>query len=440
MCRHMRGHVEHFGTFVGVLAEGRDRVDRFAPGSGPGSKVRIDQRTREAVDPRRHRRVGGEQHAWFDRLPQPRSAWWRRPGAPCLIEQRQGEKAGMALVRVVDARVPADRPNGTRTADPEHEFLLEPVQLVAAIEPIGDLPIGLGVDREIGVEQQQRDPADVEPPHLGVDVAIGDRDLDDDAGVDATEIGGVVGFDPLGLLSTVEHLAKEAMPVEQADTGQRGTDVAGRLEMVAGQDAETTRVLRHELADPELGREVDDVGVADRPSRACDRDPPADWRHRPRSRRDRAVTSSWSSLRARDSLYRVPVGGGRRQGREQVGRAVVPGPEMVRGEGIQGRSQRGAVHVWYSKVVDIELSNLSAVAPGCAHTGEAGVRLDRLRSMIAVLGALAGCPGRDPARVVAGAPSAASCSGAELARSHPGSVGCRSDGLFGLESERCRQC
>ena len=88
---------------------------------------------------------------------------------------------------------------------------------------------------------------------LAIDGAVGDRHLDGDAGVDAPEVGGGVGLDPLGLLAGVEVLAEEAVAVEQADRAERGAEVAGRLEVVAGEDAEAARVLRHELADAELG-------------------------------------------------------------------------------------------------------------------------------------------------------------------------------------------
>ncbi len=46
------------------------------------------------------------------------------------------------------------------------------------------------------------------------------------------------------------------MPVQQADADQRQAQVAGGLEVIAGQDAEATRVDLHDLGDPELGGEV----------------------------------------------------------------------------------------------------------------------------------------------------------------------------------------
>jgi hypothetical protein len=43
------------------------------------------------------------------------------------------------------------------------------------------------------------------------------------------------------------------VPVEQADADQRYAEIAGRLEVVAGEDAEAAGVLRQDRADPELG-------------------------------------------------------------------------------------------------------------------------------------------------------------------------------------------
>jgi hypothetical protein len=48
------------------------------------------------------------------------------------------------------------------------------------------------------------------------------------------------------------------VPVQQAHADQRHAQVAGRLEVVAGQDAEAAGVLRQHLGDAVLGREVGD--------------------------------------------------------------------------------------------------------------------------------------------------------------------------------------
>lgn len=57
-----------------------------------------------------------------------------------------------------------------------------------------------------------------------------------------------------------EGLAEVAVPVEQADTDERDPEVARRLEVVPGEDAEAAGVLRQGGGDAELGREVGDGG------------------------------------------------------------------------------------------------------------------------------------------------------------------------------------
>ena len=55
-----------------------------------------------------------------------------------------------------------------------------------------------------------------------------------------------------------QRLAEVAVAVEEADAHERHAEVAARLEVVAGQHAETARVLGERLGDAELRREVGD--------------------------------------------------------------------------------------------------------------------------------------------------------------------------------------
>ena len=61
-----------------------------------------------------------------------------------------------------------------------------------------------------------------------------------------------------------ERLAEVAVAVEQPDGRQRHPQVGRRLQVVAGQDAETARVLRDRLGDAELGGEVGDDAPVER--------------------------------------------------------------------------------------------------------------------------------------------------------------------------------
>ncbi len=55
-----------------------------------------------------------------------------------------------------------------------------------------------------------------------------------------------------------ERLAEVARAIEQSDADDRDAEVAGRLQVIAGEDAEPAGVLRQHLGDAELGREVGD--------------------------------------------------------------------------------------------------------------------------------------------------------------------------------------
>ena len=70
----------------------------------------------------------------------------------------------MALVEVPDGRLDAERPERPHAADAEDELLVEAHLAAADVEDVGDRPVGLGVLREVGVEQQDRHAADLGEP------------------------------------------------------------------------------------------------------------------------------------------------------------------------------------------------------------------------------------------------------------------------------------
>ena len=93
-------------------------------------------------------------------------------GDHVLADALQAQEAGVALVHVEDVRgrVALDRgegADGAHPADAGQHLLLDPVVLVAAVEPVGDVAQVVLVLRDVGVEQQQRDPADLGDPDPG---------------------------------------------------------------------------------------------------------------------------------------------------------------------------------------------------------------------------------------------------------------------------------
>ena len=119
---------------------------------------------------------------------------------------------------------------------------------------------------DVGVEQQQRDPADLRDEDAGGQLLVaGDRDPD--LGGGAVLLAQQRDRQPVRVEQRValqlpaltgELLAEVAVLVEQADPDQRDAEVAGGLEVVTGQDAEATGVLRQHRGDAELRGEVGD--------------------------------------------------------------------------------------------------------------------------------------------------------------------------------------
>ena len=155
---------------------------------------------------------------------------------------------------------------GAHAADAEQQLLVEAVLLGAAVQTVGDLAVVVGVALDVGVEQQQRhaaDPGHPDPSDEGRSAGHLDRHRGARA-VGLPEQGQrqLVGVeDRIGLLLPAlarERLLEVAVHVQQADAHQRDAQVAGGLEVVAGQDAEAAGVLRQHGGDAELRGEVGD--------------------------------------------------------------------------------------------------------------------------------------------------------------------------------------
>ena len=196
---------------------------------------------------------------------------WTALGDRELADPLQAEEAGVALVgvedlgrgRAGDPRVGAERADA---ADAEQQLLAEPVLAGAAVEPVGHVAVVVGVVLDVGVEQQQRHPADLGHPDPGDQRrAAGQRD--GDLGAGAVGLAQQRQRQPVGVDDRValllpalarQRLPEVAVPVEQADADERDAEVAGGLEVVAGEDAEAAGVLRQHGGDAELRREVAD--------------------------------------------------------------------------------------------------------------------------------------------------------------------------------------
>ena len=305
----------------------------------------------------RHRRVGGEDDVRGDDAQRfvRRQALALHP-LPRELERREG---AVAFVQVGDAGRVAERPQRPRAADAEQQLLADAGPLVAAVEPRRQLAVLGRVAFDIRVEQEQR-----AAPHRHGPYARRDRA---GAGLDADGDGAAVlrrrrtdrqrrGVD-VEVLLLLAHLVVEALPevalvVVEADADQRDAEVGGRLDVIAGQDAEAARVDRQRLVQPELGGEVgdrprpQDAGVAFAPGVArpqifleasvgvVDAAVQGQLRGALVDGRDRQL------LQQRDRIVPETAPQAGIEVAEQAGRVLVPAPPQVAGQAAQALLRR----------------------------------------------------------------------------------------------------
>ncbi len=268
------GHVEEPGipAAPALGAEREHLVDRDAGQRRVAGEVPGDQVAVEAVDAGRHGGVGGEEGAGPDGLQGGGEveAGGLLPALPArrdeLPDPLDAEEAGVPLVGVEDlgGRVrgePAVRAHGADAADAQQHLLEQPVLAAAAVEAVGHVAFGGGVGLDVGVEEQQWDPADLGLPDVCGEGAAGREGEVDPYGcavglaehADGEFVGVEQGVALLLPAVPAEGLPEVPVTVEQADADQRRAQVAGGLEVVAGQDAEAAGVLGQGGGDAVLG-------------------------------------------------------------------------------------------------------------------------------------------------------------------------------------------
>ncbi len=148
---------------------------------------------------------------------------------------------------------------------PEDELLVEAHLAAADVQDVGDRPVRVGVLGQVRVEQQDRHAPDLGEPHGDRQVAPGQLDghrqrqprrVLDAAERQAAQV--VVGVVVLLVAVGIDRLAEVALAVQQPDADRRQGHVAGRLHVVAGEDAEAARVDPERLVEAVFGAEVGD--------------------------------------------------------------------------------------------------------------------------------------------------------------------------------------
>ena len=164
---HMR-HVELVGITFG--AKGKDPLHRHTGQQtliGLIAEVALHHLDRKPVDPGRYRSMGGE-HRTGPHHGQ-RGVEIEVIGGHELPDALQSKKTRVALIHVEDVRCGTafdgcECSDGAYPADTGQQFLFDPVFLVAAVQPVGDVTQIVVVLRDVGIEQQQRDPTHLSHP------------------------------------------------------------------------------------------------------------------------------------------------------------------------------------------------------------------------------------------------------------------------------------
>src|SRR5437868_6931304 len=146
-----------------------------------------------------------------------------------------------------DARRDVEFSQQPHTADPEQHLLHDTRFTITTVKMSGDPAIRLDVLRNVCVEQIKLHSTDVGAPDLGQHVALADHDFNPQRRVIIIlhEMNRqIVGkcFAVMLFLPTVvaQSLTKISVAIEQADRHERQTEITRRLEMIAGEYAETT--------------------------------------------------------------------------------------------------------------------------------------------------------------------------------------------------------
>ena len=183
----------------------------------------------------------------------------------------QGHKGGVAFVHVAEGRRDAQGGQGAHAADAQDDLLLQAHFRIAAVELVGDVLVVVLIGGDVGVEQIERNAPHLHLPDLRVDVAA--RKIHADAERLAVRvrlrlhrhvIEIVVGVALLLPAVGVERLAEVALLIQQAHADERDAQIAGRFEMVAGENAQAAGVDRQALGQAELHREIGDAGLGRR--------------------------------------------------------------------------------------------------------------------------------------------------------------------------------
>jgi hypothetical protein len=258
-------------------------------------------------------------------------------------QEIEGKEGGMALVQVIAADVEAERLQNAQAADPEHDLLLEAIDLIATIELVGQAAVGLGVLVKVGVQEQHgygladRAAQKMQPrPHPNLAAFQEHGDLGPERGCESF---GIPRIGMLDLLARCRDLLSQvAASADQRHEHRRDAEIGARSRRVTGEDAQTAAIGVHLRTGCDFHREIRNARAGQKRS---------DRGHRAFGR---GSGSGGSRIRAENGIHDVRLGSF--------------GPDGARG----AWRQLSAVRV---KVMPAEGSRIYKVAP--AEANQTGV-------------------------------------------------------------------
>jgi len=179
----------------------------------------------------------------------------------CRLQELEPGEHRVALVEVIDLGIHAERLHQAHAADAEHDLLGQPILGPPAVQALGDPPVRLALGLQ-EVEVRCDVPLDLPGPE-GDAFAL-HRDLDtrfDAAHRVALGLRILVFQASLGS----QDLLRVSLVPEQTYTRHGGAEVADRLHVVPGEDAEATGIDRKRGVEAVLHAEVRDAGTGGHP-------------------------------------------------------------------------------------------------------------------------------------------------------------------------------
>src|ERR1019366_6538154 len=145
----------------------------------------------------------------------------------------------MAFIQMADRRMDSKCSKRAHATYPEDDLLLETELAVAAVQRTGDLAVRLGILRNVGVEQVQRNSAHLRFPNPRIGQTSGKLNRNGERVVPnvnlrhQSQVGEIVHRKGFLLPSIrIQILPEVTMLVEQANPRQWQSRVAGRLQMI----------------------------------------------------------------------------------------------------------------------------------------------------------------------------------------------------------------